>query len=53
MSIILYDIIITDDLNLNVVNQFNVEAHRVCSILDSQGLTQHVKSATDNGGPTR
>jgi len=43
ISIIPYDAIITGDLNFNVGIKSNVKGHTFFSILDSHGLTQHVK----------
>lgn len=34
--------IITGVLNLHVNNKYDVEARKICSILDLHGLTQHI-----------
>ena len=46
-----YDVIIIGDLNFRVDIKYNVQTRRFCSILDSDGWTQHVNT-THKGGHT-
>jgi len=52
IAIIPYDVIITGDLDFHVYNKSDVETPRFCSILDTQGLTQHVNGASQKGSLT-
>ena len=52
IAIILYDVIITGDLNFHVDITSYVAARMFWSILNSHGLTRHVNSTTHKEGPT-